>query len=31
VASLSVVVGLGLLATFVPLVLGLRAFRQLEP
>lgn len=31
VASLSVVVVLGLLATFVPLVLGLRAFRQLEP
>lgn len=30
-ASLSAVVGLGLLATFVPLVLGLRAFRQLEP
>jgi ABC-2 type transport system permease protein len=31
VASLSVVVVLGLVATFVPLVLGLRAFRQLEP
>jgi ABC-2 type transport system permease protein len=31
VASLSVVVVLGLLATVVPLALGLRAFRQLEP
>jgi hypothetical protein len=30
-ASLSAVVTLGLLATFVPLGLGLRAFRQLEP
>ncbi len=29
--SLSAVVTLGFLATFVPLVLGLRAFRQLEP
>jgi ABC-2 type transport system permease protein len=31
VTSLSAVVVLGMLATFVPLVLGLRAFRQLEP
>ena len=29
--SLAIVVGLGLLATFVPLRLGLRAFRTLEP
>ena len=31
VASLSVVVAVGLVATFVPLLLGLRSFRQLEP
>ena len=29
--SLLVVVGLGLVATFVPLLLGIRAFRRLEP
>ena len=29
--SLAIVVGVGLLATFLPLALGLRAFRRLEP
>ena len=30
-ASVVMVVAIGLVATFVPLVLGLRAFRRLEP
>jgi hypothetical protein len=30
-ASLATVVVVGLLATFVPIVLGLRSFRRLEP
>jgi hypothetical protein len=31
IASLLVVVAVGLVATWVPLALGLQAFRQLEP
>jgi hypothetical protein len=31
IASMALVVAIGLVATFVPLFLGLRSFRELEP